>query len=180
MYIVVSKKFKCKTPMGLLNGLFNRKMLNLLDEITRKFETEEKKKVLLDSPFLNKRQLVLNHNAIYSFVLAVFYFERIYNPLFKEVRLKKEYAKIIEEAKNNKTFQVFYNSMVDYYKGNPNLDKALWNITYAYLDAVWGIEKGAKDPILLTVYSTYLTEVRGTIKTEIVESLSIIADKQPI
>lgn len=163
--------------MKLLNGFFKRKKLNLFEIIAYKIENEEKKKALFDSPFINKQQLTLNYNGILSFVIAVFYYEVNFNSKFKEIRLKKEYSDIIEKRNSDKSFQLFYNYMVDYSKGVPNLDKALWNITYTYLHTVWGIEKTARDPILLTVYSVYLTEIRITIKEEIIESLPLLVEK---
>lgn len=158
--------------MGLLNGFFKRKKLNLFEVITYKFENEEKKKVLLDSPLLDNRQLILNHDNIFSFVIAEIYFEINFNPIFQKIHLKKDYADIIEKEKNNRVFHLLYNSFVDYYNGNPNLDKALWNISYAYLETVWGIKEKIRDPILLTAYGTYLSRVRVVIRDKFIESLS--------
>jgi hypothetical protein len=71
--------------MGLLNGLFNRKKLNLFEEIASKLAIEEDKKTLLDSPHINKQQLVLSQSGIFSYVIAVFYFEVNFNPIFYNV-----------------------------------------------------------------------------------------------
>lgn len=164
--------------MGLLNGFFNRKKLNLFEVIAYKFENEEKKKVLLDSPLLDKRKLVLNHNNILSFVIAVFYFEINFNPIFQTLQLKKEYTDIIEKEKTHKAFQLLYNSMLEFNNPNPpNVNRVVFNFVYAYLETVWGIEEKIRDLILLTAYGVYLTQVRVTIKEEIMESLPVLIDK---
>jgi len=157
--------------MGLLAGFFKTKKINLLEQISNEFANEEKKKDLLNSPSLDGRQLVLNQDGILSFVIAVLCFEIDFNPKFQSVHLKKEYYEIIEKEKNNKAFQLLHKYMHDYYKGYPSLDKALWNITYTYLETVWGIKEGNHDPILLTVYSRYLSQVRSGIKKTIENSL---------
>lgn len=169
VYIVVSKN---KTPMGLLNGLFNRKKLNLFEEITKKFEHEERKKVLLQSPLLDNRTLVLNHDNILSFVIAVFYFERNFNPRFQSLQLKKDYSDIIEREKNRKEFQLLYNSLIEFNNPNPpNKNSVVYKFVYTYLETIWGIKERIPDPILLTSYGVYLTQVRGTIKNKIIDSI---------
>jgi hypothetical protein len=163
--------------MGLLNGLFNRKKLNLFEEIASKLAIEEDKKTLLDSPHINKQQLVLSQSGIFSYVIAVFYFEVNFNPIFRELQLKKEYNDLIKREKSNEGFQLLYNSMLDYYRGKPDLDIALWNLSYAYLESIWGTWKIISDPALITAYNVYLTQVRIAIKQEIIESLSVLVDK---
>jgi hypothetical protein len=164
--------------MGLLNGFFKRKKLNLFEVIAYKFENEEKKKVMLNSPLLNNRQLILNHDNIFSFVIAVFYFELNFNPIFQNVQLKKDYSEILEKEKNHKTFQSLYNSMLEFNNPNPpNLNRVVYNFVYTYLETVWGIKEKIPDPVLLTNYGVYLTRVRGIIKDEIIESLPLLVDK---
>ena len=165
--------------MAFLNGLFSRRKLNLFEKIAFKFENEERKKVMLDSPFLDNRQLMLNHESIFSFVIAVFYFEINFNPIFKNLHLKKDYSDIIKKEKDHKTFQLLYNSLLEFNNPNPpNVNRVIYNFVYTYLETVWGIEEKIPDPALLTAYGVYLTQIRRVIKDEIIKSLPLLIDKQ--
>lgn len=147
--------------------------MNLIEVIVDTLAKDEKRNSLLkNSPFLKGRLLEFNRNSITSFIIAELCFEMDVNPKFQSVRLKKEYADIIEKGKNTRAFRLLYKNMHAYYVGNPSLDKALWNITYSYLETVWGIEEIIPDPILLTTYSMHLAKVRVNLKTYFEGALS--------
>jgi len=152
--------------MGLLDVFFKSKKSNLFDEITNKIAEEEKKKTILKSPFLKVQSLTLNRDNLFCFVLATFCFELEFNPKFKSVRLKKEYSDLIEKIRAYEAFQLIYKAMLDYYHGKSTNPTSHWNITYIYLEKVWGIKERVRDPVLLTVYSVYLTKIRITMKEE--------------
>jgi hypothetical protein len=162
--------------MGLLDVFFKSRKSNLFDEITDKIAEEEKKKTILKSPFLKVQSLTLNRDNLFCFVIATFCFELEFNPIFKSVCLKKEYSDLIEKIKGYEAFQLIHKSMLDYYHGKSTSPTSHWNITYTYLEKVWGIKERVRDPVLVTVYSVYLTEIRITMKKEFENSMASLLE----
>jgi hypothetical protein len=156
--------------MGLFDRFFKTKRDNFFEQIVNEIAIEEKAKVLLKSPFLEGRQLVLNRDGILSFVITVFCFEWAFNTKLKDVQFKKEVCEMVLKENKSEAYELFFYT---FYKLSqiPNNTNVLWEITYAYLKIVWGIEDKIRDPILLTTYSMYLTQVRVGIKQRIEKSL---------
>jgi hypothetical protein len=102
--------------------------------------------------------------------MAVFCFEMAYNAKLKNAHFTKEVLEMIIKQNDNKAYELFFYNFYKYSQ-IPNNPHALWGITYAYLKIVWGIEDKIPDPILLTTYSMYLTQMRVSIKNRIEKSL---------
>lgn len=156
--------------MGLFDRFFRIKKDNFFDKIVKEIANEEKGKDLLKSPFLKGRHLVLNRDGILSFVIADFCFELAYNEKLKDVIFKKEVLEIVRKENKSEAYELFFYT---FYKLSqiPNNTNVLWEVTYAYLKIVWGIDDKIRDPILLTAYSVYLTQLRIDLKLRIEKSL---------
>ncbi len=89
-----------------------------------------------------------------------------FNPKLKDARFNKEIYEMIIIENQSEAYELFFYSFYKYSQ-IPNNTHVLWGITYAYLKTVWGIEDKIPDPILLTTYSMYLTQVRVSIKNRI-------------
>ena len=151
--------------MGLFANLFISNKNNFFDEITNEIAKEENKKTILKSPFLDGQQLVLNRDGILSFVIAVFCFEWAFNLKLKDVSFKKEVLEMVLKENKSEAYEEFF---YHFYKLSqlPNDTHTVWGVTYAYFNIVWGIEEKIQDPILLTAYSVYLTQVRVDTKAK--------------
>jgi hypothetical protein len=156
--------------MGLFDRIFKTRKDNFFEQIVNEIANEEKSKDLLKSPFLKGRHLVLNRDGILSFVIAVFCFEWAFNTKLKDVKFNKEVLEMVLKENKSEAYELFFYT---FYKLSqiPNNTHVLWEVTYAYLKIVWGIEDKIRDPILLTAYSVYLTQVRVGLKQRIEESL---------
>ena len=164
--------------MGLFNRFFNTKRKNIIEEIIAILIKEEKKNPLLKkSPFLKNKQFDLSEEGIISFVIAELCFQMDTNPKFQSLKFKKEYSDIIENQKNKQAFNLLCSSMHKYYNGDPNLDKALYNITYAYLESVWMLTEIIPDAVMLTSYNMVISNMRLRIKNYFTEILSELTEK---
>jgi len=164
--------------MGLISGLFRSKRSNIFEEIEEKFAKEERKKTLLKDSIKGLDKISLNQENLFSFIIAIFYFEVKSNPIFQSFNLKKEYSELIELEINKRAFKDFFYSLLAFTDKNLNHDKVVWNFSRTYLEHVWNIEKGDIDIILLTAYSVYLTQVRTNIKNIIKESFNDLVNTQ--
>lgn len=164
--------------MGLVTGLFRSKRSNILKEIAADFSNEERKKTLFKESLKDWDKLSLNQENLFSYIIAIFYFEVKSNPIFQTSTLKKEYSDLIEGEINKRVFKDFYYSLLAFTDKNLNHDKVVWMFSRTYLENVWNIKNGNIDIILLTAYSVYLTQVRINIRNTIIESFQNIVNNQ--
>ncbi len=148
--------------MGILN-IFSKKKDDL-----KKFERKIARETTDILGFKGLRRLKFKPNGHMNFVLAdlSFHLEREYDLSI----LKDEYKEKLIEKSVEESFQSLKNSIDDYYNGKPNLDKALWNLTINYFKIVWSIpDDMLRDPISLTVYSQYLSQIRMKLKQHLAD-----------
>ena len=89
-----------------------------------------------------------------------------------KIELKEEYSEFINQKTKTESFIKLKQSFTDYYNGEPNLNKALWNITSNYLNFVWTAPQNLlKNPIALTIYSQHISQIRGSLKRHIESDL---------
>jgi len=164
--------------MGLVTGLFKSKKSNILKEIAKEFSNEERKKTLFKESLKDWEKLSLNQENLFSFVIAIFYFEIKSNPIFQTSTLRKEYSELIEIELNKSVFKDFYYSLLAFTDKNLNHDKVVWMFSRTYLENVWNIKNGNINILLLTAYSVYLTQVRINIRNTTIESFQDIVNNQ--
>lgn len=157
--------------MGLVTRVLKTKRNDFFEQIVNEIANEEKSKSLLKSPFLEGRKLELNRNGILSFVIAAFCFEWAFNTRLKDAKFKKEVLEMILMNNKSEEYELFFYA---FYKISqiPFNTHVMWEATYAYLKIIWGIQDKIPDPVLLTAYSAYITQLRVNIKKKIENSFS--------
>lgn len=160
--------------MGLFNKFFKSKEIGFFQNIRDEIASEEKKKILLKSPLLKNQSLELNSDSLLSFVIAAFCFELDSNPKVSSSQLKQEFIDLINNEKDKRSFQLLYNSMKQLGSETQNSSTFHWNLTYTYLETIWGISEKIPDPILLTTYSMYITQCRVAIRKRFESSTHIL------
>jgi hypothetical protein len=130
------------------------------------------------SPVLKDRKLELNQDGVICFVAAELLFLMETSPDFQSLVLKKEYFDFLESSKGKESFQRLHKHMHLYYKGEPDLDKALWHLSYAYLGAVWGITILTRDPVLVMGYASFLSEMRVIMTKTFIGALAELSEKR--
>lgn len=164
--------------MGLLSRIFKGSRQNIIEEYAEIIFTSEKNGSIVNkSLFLYGNKLKLNQDSIICFVAAELQFLFETNPNFKTFILNNEYSAYIQGLKKKDTFQQLHKFMHLYYKGEPSLDAALFNLTSACLGTFWGKTIQAQDPILNMVYSTYLSEIRGHLTSWFIEAMPKFTEK---
>jgi len=149
--------------MGIFNKIFKKQ--NIIENASSMFNGEEKKLILRSIPPIvgNESDLKFNSDGVLSFATAVLCFKFDTDEKLQGAKFKSEYFEFIKDIKNRDDFQLIYKFLMDYYHGIPTLDKALVNLTYAYLATVWGIKKVIPDPVFHLGFSMFLTETRNNL-----------------
>lgn len=150
--------------MGIFNSLFKKN--NILEDASNIIceEEDEEKKLLFNRNFqiVNKvSDLHINRKGVLSFATACLCFTMDTDKKAKGVKFKKDYLEFVENIKKRDDFQLIYKFLMDYYNGLPTFDKALKNLTYAYIAVVWGISKEIHDPIFHVGFAMYIAKERA-------------------
>lgn len=148
--------------MNFFNKWIESKTKNVIEELAdltaRELKQNNKKAPLFEGLELNRENLL-------SFIIAEICFEMKINPLFKQIKIRPEYEEFLNKKRGVQEFQLCYKSMVDYYNGKPNLDKALKNLTWQYLVTCWSAPTEMRqNPVLLMSVGLHLAMLRGSIK----------------
>lgn len=143
-----------ETKMGILK-FFNRK--NPVHELERTV-AEETVNILM----LNElKSLSFNPNNHISYIVAEICFALDTISQFKNISIKEEYKNFFDNEKKKEAFEMLYNCMHNYYKGLPNLNKAMRNLVAVYFVTVWDISRNRLENIVeLTILSVYFTQIR--------------------
>jgi hypothetical protein len=110
------------------------------------------------------RRLSFNPKNHISYIVSeiCFAFETV--PQFKNASLKAEYKDFFDNEKKKEAFKMLYDCMKNYYKGIPNINRAMWNLTSAYFITVWDIQRNRLENVIeLTALSVYFTQIRHTV-----------------
>lgn len=152
--------------MNFLKKLFNTTLKNEIHKLERVIAEKTTEIMTLQE----LKGLAFNPDNHMSFIVADICFHLDNN--LSDIELAPEYIEFISEEKSKEPFKIIYKYLDHYYKGDPDLNKALWNLTSAYLVLVWKAPKSiVTNPISLTTYSMHLAKIRGYLKEQIDSAL---------
>lgn len=143
--------------MGILKTLFGSRTTNVVQDVAGLLEREAKG--LIESQQM--RFFSFNSANHLSFLIAELCFALETKPNFDKLTLLADYESFISTEKNKKAFQLIFKYIMNYYRGDPSLDKALLNLTAAYFATVWSAPAEIlTNPLSLVQLSLILTNVR--------------------
>ena len=152
--------------MGLLTNIFKSKPKNEINKLERIIARETTQRMTLKE----LGGLAFNPENHLNFIIAELSFYLETNS--EKIELKEKYIEFINQRAKTESFIKLKQSFTDYYNGEPNLNKALWNITSNYLNFVWTAPQSLlENPIALTIYSQHISHTRDSLRWHIESDL---------